>query len=183
MTSGMEGGMTGPMVDEAAVMAAENFHSYPLSFMAFISIMPSPAASATAAPDMPEKIMLAMTLTWPRPPQMCPTRARAKRNIRSVIPPVFIRLPARMKNGMASSVNDVVDAYMRWATMVRISAWPMEMKVNTAVRPMATATGTPRRISPISTQKINSVVIDIPLSIHKGTRPPQLRQRVSAPGE
>jgi len=39
---------------------------------------------------------------------MCPTSVCANRKMRSVIPPVFIRLPARMKNGIASSGNAVV---------------------------------------------------------------------------
>ena len=55
-TNGIEGGITGPIVDDAAVMAAENSSSNPASFMALISMDPRPAASATAAPDMPEKM-------------------------------------------------------------------------------------------------------------------------------
>ena len=35
-------------------------------------------------------------------------QARAKSNIRVVMPPVFMRFPARMKNGTASSVKPVV---------------------------------------------------------------------------
>jgi hypothetical protein len=43
-----------------------------------ISIVPSPAASAIAVPDMPAKIIEPITLTWPRPPFIHPTSARAK---------------------------------------------------------------------------------------------------------
>ena len=49
-----------------------------------------------------------ITETWPSPPFTCPTSAFAKRKMRLVIPPVFIRLPARMKNGTARSVIPVV---------------------------------------------------------------------------
>ena len=56
MTKGMLGGMTGPMVAAAPVMAAVNFRSKPRSGMAFIASIPSPAASATAAPHMPDMI-------------------------------------------------------------------------------------------------------------------------------
>jgi len=57
-------------VDDVAVMAAENGASYPASRIALISISPSPAASATAEPEMPAKIRLARTLTWASPPLM-----------------------------------------------------------------------------------------------------------------
>jgi hypothetical protein len=43
-----------------------------------ISIVPRPAASAIAVPLMPAKITEPMTLTWPRPPFIQPTRASAK---------------------------------------------------------------------------------------------------------
>ena len=76
--------------------------------MARISTTPRPAASATAEPDMPAKIMLAMTLTWPSPPWIRPTQSWATPKIRCVIPPVFIRLPARMKNGTARRGNEAV---------------------------------------------------------------------------
>ena len=98
--------------------------------MAFISIMPRPAASATAAPDMPgenhagDHIDLAQSA-----PDMADQGSGANRKIRSVMPLVFIRFPARMKKGMARSVNEVVEAYMRWATMVRMSGCPITTKV------------------------------------------------------
>ena len=60
-----------------------------------------PATSATAVADMPAKIMLAITFTWPSPPRMKPTRALAKSKIRALTEPTFIRLAARMKNGIA----------------------------------------------------------------------------------
>jgi hypothetical protein len=64
-----------------------------------------------------------------------------------------------MKNGIASRVNEVVEAYMRWATIVRMSDCPITRNVTTAVNPMLTATGTPRRIRPINAVKITRVVI------------------------
>ena len=94
-----------------------------------------------AEPDMPEKMTLAMTHTCPIPPGMCPTTALAKRKIRVVTPPVFIRLPARMKKGIASSVKPVVEAYIRCGSIVRRELSPRPVKNATAVRPMATAMG------------------------------------------
>ena len=79
---------------------------------------PSPPASATAAPDMPAKITEAPTFTCPSPPRIHPTRASAKLKIRSVMPEVFIRLPARMKNGTASSGKLSTPLMTRCATTI-----------------------------------------------------------------
>ena len=59
MTRGILGGKIGPTVAEAAVTAAANELENPRSFIAAISIFPSPPTSARAAPDIPEKIRLA----------------------------------------------------------------------------------------------------------------------------
>jgi len=59
---------------------------------------------------MPAKIMLPRTLTCASPPCTRPTISLATSKIRSVVPPTFIRLPARMKKGMASSGKEVVVA-------------------------------------------------------------------------
>ncbi len=91
-------------------MVAAKRAVYPSLTIALISITPRPAASATADPDMPAKIMLPITLTCARPPRIRPTRRLATANIRSVVPPTFIRLPARMKNGIASRGKEVVAA-------------------------------------------------------------------------
>ncbi len=49
---------------------------------------------------------------------MWPITALAKRKIRLVTPPVFIRFAARMKKGIASSVKPVVEAYIRCGSIV-----------------------------------------------------------------
>ena len=71
-------------------------------------MLPSPPASATAAPDMPAKMTLAPTFTWPSPPCIQPTVARAKLKMRVVMPAVFIKWPARMKNGTAISGKELM---------------------------------------------------------------------------
>ena len=76
------------------------------------------AASATAAPEMPPISAESTIDTWARPPTIQPVSSRAKRSSRSVMPLVFIRLPARMKNGTASSGKDSVAPYMRWIATV-----------------------------------------------------------------
>jgi hypothetical protein len=73
--------------------------------MAGMNTAPIPAASAVLDPEMPAKNMPTTTLTWARPPRRCPTMAMARLTSRSEIPPAFIRLPARKKNGSDRSVN------------------------------------------------------------------------------
>ena len=81
-------------------------------------MVPSPPASATAVPDMPAKITDPATLTWPSPPCSQPTQALAKSKMRSVMPAVFIKLPAMMKKGIASSGKESTPFTMRWMTAI-----------------------------------------------------------------
>ncbi len=159
ITKGMLGGMIGPMVEEAAVTAALKRRENPALVMASSSTIPIPAASATAAPDIPAKIMLLTTFTWPRPPLMWPTMFWARRKIRWVMPPVFIRLPTRMKKGMARRGKPVVLEYILAGIMDRVSISPSTTKKITAVSPMETAMGRPIMIRPTSTAKIAAVII------------------------
>ncbi len=69
-----------------------------------------------AVPLMPAKITEASTLTCPNPPRSQPTSAIAKLKMRVVMPALFIRLPARMKNGTASSGKLSMPPTMRWIT-------------------------------------------------------------------
>ena len=59
----MLGGMMGPMIDEPATTAAAYFLVYPSFSMLGMNIVPSAETSATAAPVIPAKIMLATMLT------------------------------------------------------------------------------------------------------------------------
>ncbi len=152
----MDGGITGPIVDDAAATAAAKLRSNPASSIALISILPRPIASASAAPDTPAKIIDASTATWASPPRTWPTTARANVKIRAVMPPVFIRLPARMKNGIASSVNDVDAEYIRCAIAPSICVSPKPMKNPSAVKPIAMAMGRPARIKSTRTAKIEN---------------------------
>ena len=61
--------MIGPMVADAAVMADAYAGEYRPSFVIIpMMILPMPTASATAEPDMPEKISDETTFTCPSPP-------------------------------------------------------------------------------------------------------------------
>src|SRR5512147_1335792 len=73
--------------------------------MALISIMPRPEASANADPVIPEKMMLATTFTWARPPRKNPTLRSAKLKMRVVIPPMFITRAESTNSGMARRMN------------------------------------------------------------------------------
>ena len=96
--------------------------------MAFNSTWPRPAASATAAPDMPAKIRLATTLACPRPPGKKPTSRRAKLKSRLVMPAVFISLAARMNRGMARSRKLLTPYCIRWASMGMFTRLPISLK-------------------------------------------------------
>ena len=67
-----------------------------------MTILPLPAASAMAEPDMPAKMMLCTTFTWPSPPRKRPTSKLQKRSSRSVIVPAFISPAEKMNSGTAS---------------------------------------------------------------------------------
>jgi len=60
---------------------------------------------ATELPETAAKIMQVSTQVMGRPPCTPPTSDLAKSTSRREMPPVSIRLPARMKKGMASSGN------------------------------------------------------------------------------
>ena len=66
-----------------------------------MEILPVPAASATAEPDMPEKMMLTTMFTWPRPPRNRPTSATQKSFSRVVMEPEFMTFAAMMNSGTA----------------------------------------------------------------------------------
>src|SRR6056297_326788 len=145
------------MVEEAAVTPTAKPGSYPASRIALISMEPSPPASATAAPDMPAKITEAPTLTCPRPPRIQPTSASAKLKIRSVMPALFIRLPARMKNGTASK-GKLSTPLMTLCATIRGGTSPIRMK---SAEPPASAmaTGTPQSSrTPIRINRIVNVI-------------------------
>jgi len=114
-----------------------------------------------AEPDIPAKIMLWTTLTCPSPPLTFPTNRWQKRNMRWVIPPVFIRLPVRMKKGIARRVKPVVLEYILCGIMIITSISPKTMKKIEAVRPMQTATGSPIIIKNSKTAKMAAVIIGL----------------------
>jgi hypothetical protein len=75
------------------------------------------------------------------------------------MPPAFIRLPVRMKNGMARRVKLVVLEYILAGSMHKTLDSPSTIKKITAVSPMAKAIGSPIMMNNINTAKMAAVII------------------------
>jgi hypothetical protein len=103
-------------------------------------MVPRPPASATAEPDMPEKIMLATILACPNPPWTWPTNPLAKENILSVIPPAFIKFPERINNGIAIRTKESTPITILW-TMIIMGISEKNTSEPAHANPMAKAMG------------------------------------------
>jgi hypothetical protein len=82
--------------------------------------------------------------------------------MRRVIPPVFIKLPTRIKKGMARRGKPVVLEYILAGIMHRTSISPRTTKKMTAVKPMDTAMGSPIIIKNNKTPKMAAVITGFP---------------------
>src|SRR6266849_886995 len=120
--------------------------------MAGISTPPTPAASAVDEPEMPAKSIDTSTPTCPRPPGRCPTSARDKLISFSVMPALFIRLAASMKNGIASRRNELYDFNISFSNRNGVRRSSMK-NTGTQARPSANATGTRTMIRTAKTPK------------------------------
>src|SRR3954452_10042984 len=124
---------------------------------------PSAVASATAEPEIPEKFIVARTVVWASPPRKRPTTAFANSMMREVIPPEFMRLPARMKNGIARSEYESAPTRTRCARSENGSP-PCTTMASSDAMPMAKAIGTPTRIKPTN-PTISAALIAAPVDI------------------
>src|ERR1700674_1687835 len=106
-----------------------------------MSTPPTPAASAVDDPEMPAKSMDTSTPTWPSPPGRCPTSARESLISLSVMPAVFIRFAASMKNGIASRRNELYDLSISLSSRKGVRRSSMK-NTGTHASPSAKATGT-----------------------------------------
>jgi len=140
-TRGTLGGIIGPMVEEAAVTAAANSGGYPSFFIASISIAPNPAASAVAAPVIPAKMMLASTFTYANPPRICPRPVMQNLKIASAPPPLFSRIPASTKKGIASKGKLSNPPHIRCGTTT-IGTFPAASNASNEEISIANDTGT-----------------------------------------
>ena len=95
---------------------------------------------ATEDPDTAAKIMQVSTQVMGRPPWMPPTMLLENSISRREMPPVSIRLPARMKNGIAASGNLLIELNISLTemSMLALASWMPRMDD----RPIETATET-----------------------------------------
>jgi len=110
---------------------------------------------ATLEPETAAKIMQVITQLIARPPCTPPTSDRAKCTSRSEMPPDSIRLPDRMKNGIATSGNLSIETNSCCAT-TSIGEFVKNWTPSTDARPIEIATGT---LSAISSRKVNRIAV------------------------
>ena len=103
-----------------------------------IRMAPMAKVVATEEPDTAAKIMQVSTQVMGRPPCTPPTMLLANSTRRREMPPVSIRLPARMKKGMAASGNLLMALNISFTeiSMLALVAWMPRMDAS----PMETAT-------------------------------------------
>ncbi len=131
--------------------------------MPAMTIEPMATTVAGEEPETAANSIHAITEAIARPPGRCPTVDTAKSIIRRATPPVVRKLPARMKNGIASSVN----CSMVWKNF-RISDARLSLAksriVSSEDRPSAIAIGMPMMRRTNSATNRNAVVIGRPPS-------------------
>jgi hypothetical protein len=110
--------------------------------MPAITMEPTATTVAGEEPDTAAKSMQASTEAIARPPRRWPMHAMAKRIMRFATPPVVMKAPERMKNGIASSVKCSLVSKSLSASDGRESC-PKKRIVSTDDRPSAIAIGMP----------------------------------------
>jgi len=123
---------------------------------------PMAEASATAEPLIPAKIMFATMQAWASPPRICPTRLLAKPMMRTVVPPRFIRSPARMKKGTAMSGNESIPVNIRCATSCK--GTPIARMTEKPVIPITSARGIPITKQTTKVIVISAIICHPPFS-------------------
>ena len=105
---------------------------------------PMAEAAAVPEPEMEPKSIFATVFVWARDPGTPPVSSLARLIRRIAIPPLFIRLPARMKNGIASREKTEIPPKIRCAP-VRTAEVVFRIGRIAAIddMPSATAIGTP----------------------------------------
>jgi hypothetical protein len=154
---GKLGGIMGPIVDEAAVMAQEKPASYPSFFIAGIITEPIDAVSEIAVPDIPEKTIDAPMFARDRPPLTWPIKLLLNRMILSVIPQLFIRFPASINPGMERRTNTSIPAYIFKGMVIKGNP---STKIYASVdKPSANAIGNLRNSNEKNIRNINQTII------------------------
>lgn len=110
--------MITPIVPAAAVRAALKGLLYPWLTISGIINAPTADTVATAEPEIAAKNMHTIIVTIPSPPVTWPIRESKKFTRRLAIPPLLIRLPASIKNGMARSGKESTPVMAFWAMII-----------------------------------------------------------------
>ena len=141
-----------------------------------ISTRPRAATVAGPEPEMAAKKHATTTQTMARPPLTCPTQVSARWIRRSEMPAFSMMLPARMKNGMASRTNLLVDAEkIRGRLLIMVDTGcpaPCTSIARILEEPRHTAMGAPRNSR--MAKEINRILAIIsfpPLSHVRPRRP------------
>jgi hypothetical protein len=113
--------------------------------MAGMRTEPMAEVSATAEPETPLKIMEAAIFTWLSPPWIWPIMAVEKPTSRRVIPPAFIRSPARMKNGTHKKAKLFRNSIISAAIVVNEEVDQKIVQYTTEASPILMNTGRPSR--------------------------------------
>jgi hypothetical protein len=152
------GGIIEDIQDVTKVIPEAYFRGYLYLTISWISIMPMPAASAVADPDIPPNIIDPTTFTAPSPPRIPPQAAFAKSKILLAIPPLAIMFPASIKKGMAMRMYVSRASYIM--TVLSLMSCPVAKIAIRPPRPKQTAIGIPKTISVSATRaKIRLVSI------------------------
>ena len=136
-----QGGISIPMPEAAATIAAARSGGYPAFTSDGIRIEPIAEASATDEPEMPENSTSEATTTMPSPPRIWPTIAEASATRRREMPLVSISAPASTNSGMATNGNGSMPDIILWATVS--SGISSAMKPAMVASAMLNATGMP----------------------------------------
>jgi hypothetical protein len=100
----MDGGIRMPSVPALQITPAAKGCEYPALTMPAMTIEPTATTVAGDEPETAANSMQAITEAIASPPRRWPMQALAKRIIRLATPPVVMKAPPRMKNGIDSSV-------------------------------------------------------------------------------
>jgi len=101
MINAVLGGITIPVGAEAILTAVANLRSYPSSTCCGISTPPIAVEAAIAELEIEPNNAFPKTFVWAKDPGIRPTNNIAKSTNFLAIPPWFIMIPEKTKNGMA----------------------------------------------------------------------------------
>jgi len=150
------------------------------------------AVVAGPEPEMAPKNIQATTVAVPRPPVVWPMSLLATLTSRLDNPPVSIREPASMKQGMATRGRDSKPEYICWAMKDREVMLKPPMTVAIMPKPRAMPTGTPMARSTTATNANTAIAILTHLPFRRSlppawpawrpARPPLSSRRWGRPG-